>query len=84
MERQVWTLLVLVVSISCCKRKSRDMEGRYTTKMNEYKQPLFGLPEMQIYDSTQITKNGMNARTHSSLSPYHVYSPAQHSIKAVL
>ena len=44
-------LLVLVVSISCCKRKSRDMEGRYTTKMNEYKQPLFGLPEMQIYNS---------------------------------
>ena len=25
MERQVWTLLVLVASISCCKRKSRDM-----------------------------------------------------------
>ena len=22
MERQVWTLLVLVASISCCKRKS--------------------------------------------------------------
>ena len=47
------------------------MEGKYTTKMNEYKQPLFG-----CRFATQITKNGMNVRTYSSLIKLSVCSAA--------